>query len=149
MTVIVRACVAAAALLASTGATSSAQPDAAKGDFCARLATNSGIDKPASPDGRTAWTANAMNLGQRFLLGGSAATGVGVKPIEPATVAEYKRLDDMCMMKGKGAICRLVGPVTFKFNWKGRENLVPVAQGERATVEVVGTKTSCRTELAL
>ncbi|MEJ8630336.1 hypothetical protein P0F65_11785 [Sphingomonas sp. I4] len=149
MMIVVRICVAGAALLASTAAVSSAQPDAVKGDFCARLAMNSGIDKPAAPDGRTAWTANAMNFGQRFLIGGSAATGVGVKPIEPANVAEYKRLDDMCMMKGKGAICRLVGPVTFKFNWKGRENLVPMAHGERATVEVVGTKTSCRTEAAL
>jgi hypothetical protein len=149
MTVFVRAWVAAAALLLSTGAKTPPPSDSAKADFCARLATDSGIDKPSSPDGRTSWTANAMNFGQRFLLGGSAATGVGVKPIEPATVAEYKRLDDMCMMKGKGAICRLVGPVTFKFNWKGRENLVPMAQGERATVEVVGTKTSCRTEAAL
>lgn len=146
MTVIVRAGIAAAALVAATGA---AQPDGAKGDFCARLAANSGIDKPAAPDGRTAWTANAVNFGQRFLLGGSAATGVGVKPIEPATVIEYKRLDDMCAMKGKGAVCRLVGPVTFKFNWKGHEILTPMTSGERATVEVIGTKTSCRTETAL
>ncbi|WP_267435711.1 hypothetical protein [Sphingomonas sp. GM_Shp_1] len=149
MSSVVRAWSAAAVFLASTGATSPTQSETSKPDFCARLATNSGIDKPASPDGRTAWTAHAMNFGQRFLVGGSTATGVGVKPIEPATVADYKRLDDMCLMKGKGAICQLVGPVIFKFNWKGREVLTPMAPGERATVEVFGLKTSCRTETAL
>ena len=146
MTVIVRAWIAAVALVASTGA---AQPDAVKGDFCARLAANSGIDKPAASDGRTAWTASAVSFGQRFLIGGSAATGVGVKAIEPATVIDYRRLDDMCAMKAKGAICHLAGPVIFKFNWKGREILTPMTPGERATVEVIGTKTSCRTEAAL
>ncbi|WP_294239611.1 hypothetical protein [uncultured Sphingomonas sp.] len=147
MRIIIRSGIAVAGLLVSTGAIP-AQPEKVSADFCARLAADSGIDKPASPDGRTKWTASAMNFGQRVLLGGSAATGVGVKPIEPATVAEYKRLDDMCTVKGKGAICRLVGPVTFKFNWKGREILIPMAAGERATVEVIGYKTSCRTEAA-
>jgi len=31
---------------------------------------------------------------------------------------------------------------------QGREILIPMAAGERATVEVIGYKTSCRTEAA-
>jgi len=49
-------------------------------DFCARLAKDSGIEKPTAPDGRTVWTVNALNFGQRFIFGGSATTGLSVKP---------------------------------------------------------------------
>ncbi|WP_294196979.1 hypothetical protein [uncultured Sphingomonas sp.] len=115
-------------------------------DFCTRLALDSGIDKPAAPDGRTEWTVNAMNFGQRFLLGGSVATGVGVMPAEPATVEDFRRAEDACLPEGKGAVCRLVGPINFRFTWKGRRIVTPLVAGERATVTVVGTKTTCRSE---
>lgn len=116
-------------------------------DFCARLASDSGIDKPAAPGGRTEWTVNAANFGQRFLVGGSFATGVGVVPIEPASVQDYQRLENMCLPDGKGAICKLVGPVIFKFVWKGRKVMTPMSLGERATILVAGTRTTCRPEV--
>ncbi len=136
------------ALLASLAL--GAAPDDVKAapDFCARLATNAGIDKPAAPDGRTEWTVNAMNFGQRFVFGGSAATGVGVTPVEPATVEDYRRLERACEPMGKGAVCHLVGPVNFRFIWKGQTIVTPMAAGERATILVAGTKTTCRTEQA-
>ena len=115
-------------------------------DFCARLAADSGIDRPAAADGSTEWTVNAMNFGQRFVFRGSAATGVGVIPVEPASVDDYRRLEDMCLPQGKGAICKLVGPVVFKFMWKGRKIMTPMAAGERATISVLGTRTTCRSE---
>jgi len=123
-------------------------PGVGMGDFCARLAADSGIDEPASPDGRTQWTVNAMNFGQRFIFGGSAATGVGVTPVEPATVEDYRRLEDMCLPKGKGAVCELAGPVNFRFTWKGRKIVTPLAPGERATISVAGTRTTCRSGAA-
>ncbi len=123
-----------------------AAPQATTGDFCARLAADSGIDRPAATGGPTQWTVNALNFGQRVLFGGSAATGIGVSPVEPATAADYARIEDMCLPDGKGAICRLVGPVRFKFIWKGRKIVTAMAPGERATVSVVSTRTTCRTE---
>lgn len=133
-----------AVLFTLTGQTSPPTSTIATGDFCSRLAADSGIEKRAASDGHTGWTVNAMNFGQRFLVGGSAATGVGVAPVEPATVEDYRRLEDMCLPEGKGAVCKLVGPVNFKFMWKGRKIVTPMATGERATILVVGTRTTCR-----
>jgi hypothetical protein len=121
-------------------------PAATTADFCARLAADSGIDRPPGTGAPTQWTVNALNLGQRVLFGGSAATGVGVTPVEPATAEDYQRIEDMCLPDGKGAICRLVGPVKFKFIWKGRKIVTAMGPGERATVSVVSTRTTCRTE---
>lgn len=119
---------------------------AATVDFCSRLATNSGIDRPAAPDGRTVWTVDALNFGQRFIFGGSAATGVSVSPVEPTTVDDYQRLENMCFPERKGAVCKLVGPVNFNFIWKGQKIVTPMAAGERAIVHVVKTKTTCQSE---
>lgn len=74
------------------------------------------------------------------------ATGVGVSPVEPATVEDYKRLENVCLPERKGAVCRLIGPLNFNFIWKGRKILTPMMTGERANITVVGTKTTCRTE---
>lgn len=145
MTTIARV-VSCATLLLLTSETTPPPPQTLAGDFCSRLAANSGIDKPTAPDGRTEWTVNAMNFGQRFILGGSAATGVGVSPVEPATVEDYRRLENMCLPEGKGAVCKLAGPVIFNFTWKGRKIPTPMAAGERATILVAGTRTTCRSE---
>lgn len=87
-----------------------------------------------------------MNFAQRFLVGGSVATGVGVIPVEPATVEDYRRLENMCLPDGKRAVCKLVGPVNFRFVWKGRKIVTLIEAGERATVTAAGTKTTCRSE---
>lgn len=131
-----------------TGQTMPPSPNAVMGDFCSRLATNSGINRPAAPDGRTTWTVSAMNFGQRFIVGGSFATGVSVAPVEPATVEDYHRMENMCLPEGKGAVCKLIGPVNFNFIWKGKKIVTPMSAGERATVSVVGTKTTCRSDAA-
>ena len=123
-----------------------APAEMATADFCARLAADSGIATPAAPDRRTAWTVNALSFGQRFLVCGSAATGVGVAPVEPATVEDFRRLKDMCLPQGKGAVCNLVGPVEFKFVWKGRNIVTRMAADERAKILVQGTKASCQSE---
>ncbi|MCW2382863.1 hypothetical protein M2338_002428 [Sphingobium sp. B2D3B] len=129
-------------LLASAGAAQSR--DAHQGDFCARLAANIGVDKPASPDGLTTWTANAANFGQRFIFGGTVSTGLSVSPVEPATVEDYKRLTNMCATQGKGAICRLEGPLDFTFTWKGQSIVTPMEAEERAVVTVAGTRMTCQ-----
>ena len=121
---------------------------AATRDFCSRLATDSGIELPVATNGPTEWTVNALNFGQRFLLGGTAVTVVGVAAIEPATLDDYRRLDNMCLPEGKGAACKLLGPVDFNFTWKGRKIVTRIDSGERATILVAGTKTTCRSEVA-
>ena len=139
---------ASASFILLTGQTMPPSPTAVTGDFCSRLATNSGIDRPVAPDGRTTWTVSAINFGQRFIAGGSSATGVGVSPVEPATVEDYRRLENMCLPDGKGAVCKLFDPVNFNFIWKGKKIVTPMSAGERATVSVVGTKTTCRSDVA-
>jgi hypothetical protein len=99
-----RPLVACVSFVLFTGATLPSPAANSASDFCTRLAIASGIERPAAPDGQTEWTVNALNFGQRFIFGGSAATGVGVNPVEPATVEDYRRLEDMCLPEGKGAV---------------------------------------------
>ncbi|SEL54466.1 hypothetical protein SAMN05216382_2114 [Sphingomonas palmae] len=140
MTIWKRATLAAALML-----TAQASPAALEGDFCTRLAANAGIERPVPPaPGPTEWTVNALNFGQRFLFSGAVATGVGVTPAEPATAEEYRRMEDICMPEDKGATCNLVGPLNFKFIWKGKKVITPMQPGERATIVVAGTRTTCR-----
>ena len=115
-----------ASFIVITGAAPAVSLADPTGDFCTRLARNSGIDKPSAPDGHTVWTVSALNFGQRFIVGGSAATGIGVKPVEPATLDDYHRLENMCEPEGKGAVCKLVGPVNFAFIWKGIGIITPM-----------------------
>ena len=125
--------------------TAQANPAVVEGDFCTRLAANAGIERPAPPPaGPSEWTVNALNFGQRFLFGGAVATGVGVTPAEPATVEEYRRMEDICMPEDKGATCNLVGQLNFKFIWKGKKVITPMRPGEHATSIVAGTRTTCR-----
>lgn len=122
-----------------------AEPVADPGDFCTRLASNAGIERPVPPPpGPTSWTVNALNFGQRFIFGGAASTGVGVTPVEPATAKDYRRLENLCMPEDKGATCDLVGPLNFKFIWRGKKVMTPMQPGERATIVVAGTRTTCR-----
>ena len=115
-------------------------------DFCARLAANADIKAPPPVDGRTSWTASALNFGQKFLFGGTAATGVAAQPSEPATVEDYKRLTKACEGDSKGATCKLAGPLEFQRTWKTKTTTTSMAAGERATVIVRGLKSSCQTE---
>lgn len=142
MTTIAKRATLGAAVMLLTAQTG---PAAVEGDFCTRLAANAGIERPVPPPpGPTEWTVNALNFGQRFLFGGAVATGVGVTPAEPATAEEYRRMEDICMPEDKGATCNLVGPLNFKFIWKGKKVITPMRPGERATIIVAGTRTTCR-----
>lgn len=103
-----------------------------------------GFDEAKLAEKKGGWKANALNFGQRFLVGGTASTSVDAEPIEPSTVDDYRRASDMCVAEGKGAVCRLVGPVNFKFGWKGSKTVTPVLPAETAVVSVEGIKTTCR-----
>ena len=137
-----------AAFFILTGQALPLPPSAATSSFCSRLATDSGIELPVATNRPTEWTVNALNFGQRFLLGGTAVTAVGVGALEPATLDDYRRLENMCLPEGKGAICKLLGPVDFHFTWKGQKIVTRMESGERATIIVAGTKTTCRSEVA-
>ena len=142
---LVRASVLCAAFVALTGQAPAPVPvagDAA--DFCTRLGRNMGLDEAKLAEKKGGWKANALNFGQRFLVGGTASTSVNVEPVEPATVADYKRVSDMCAAEGNGAVCRLVGPVNFVFGWKGTRTVTAVRPAETAVVAVEGIKTFCQ-----
>ncbi len=143
----IRASILFTALVALTG---QARPpvDDDGADFCTRLGKNIGIEKPKMADSKVGWTANALNFGQRFFFGGTAATSVAVEPLETATVEDYKRADGMCTTEGKGAVCRLVGPINFRFGWKGNTTITPVLPAESAVVRVEGLKTTCQPDVA-
>ena len=119
------------------------QVDTEGANFCQRLAADSGIELPVTRPSRSDWTANAVSLGKRVFVGGTAATSVGVSPIEPATVEDYRRVENICLPEGQGAVCYLVGPLDFRFLWKGRKIVTRMRAGERARIAVKGTRTSC------
>jgi hypothetical protein len=135
-------CAALAALTGQSPTLAALADDGA--DFCTRLGRNIGIDEAKLAEGKGAWTANALNFGQRFLVGGTASTSVDVEPVEPVTLEDYQRANAMCAAEGKGAVCRLAGPVSFKFGWKGKQTITPVLPNETATVSVQGSKASCQ-----
>ena len=139
----IRASILGAAFVTLTGQALPTAADAGA-NFCTRLGQNIGLDESKLADRKAGWTANALNFGQRFLVGGTAATSVAAEPVEPVTVEEYKRADAMCVAEGKGAVCRLVGPVNFRFGWKGNTTVTPVMPHERAVVRVEGIKTICQ-----
>ncbi len=134
-------------LMLATGGMAT-QVDPGMPNFCLRLAADGGIEVPATPPSPRVWTANAVNFRQRFFGSGSAATSVGVTPVEPVTVEDYRRVENMCRPEGQGAICDLVGPVDFKFSWKGRSTVTRLHSGERATISVKGTRASCKSHLS-
>jgi len=92
------------------------------------------------------WEANALNFGQRFLIGGTAATSVNVEPVEHASVEDYKRAGELCKAEGKGAVCLLTGPVNFEFGWKGNKTVTTVFPHENAVVRVEGIKAICQSD---
>lgn len=140
-----RAPVLCIALVTFTGQARAPVPNPDDGaDFCTRLGRNMGLDEAKLAKKKGGWKANALNFGQRFLVGGTASTLVDAEPIEPSTVDDYKRANDMCVAEGKGAVCRLVGPVNFKFGWKGNTTVTPVLPDETAVVSVEGIKTTCQ-----
>ncbi|WP_084489238.1 hypothetical protein [Novosphingopyxis baekryungensis] len=140
-----RASVFYAAFVALTGQALAIAPSSNdEADFCTRLGRSIGLDEAKLADGKGKWKASPFNFGQRFLFGGSAATSVNVEPIEPTTVDDFKRAEGMCEADGKGAACRLVGPVNFTFGWKGNKTVTFVLPNETATVRVEGSKTTCQ-----
>lgn len=146
----IRAPILCTAFVALTGQAPAAKPSADDGaDFCTRLGRNIGLEEPTLADGKAGWEANALNFGQRFLFGGTATTSLAVEPAEPATVDDYKRAEGMCTTEGKGAVCRLAGPINFRFGWKGNTTITPVLPNEKAIVRVEGIKTNCQLDIAL
>ncbi len=145
MNSLMRASVLCTALVTMTGQAPAPVPSPDDGaDFCTRLGRNMGLDEAKLAEKKGGWKANALNFGQRFLVGGTASTSVDAEPIEPSTIDDYKRANDMCVAEGKGAVCRLVGPVNFKFGWKGSKTVTPVLPAETAVVSVEGSKTTCQ-----
>jgi hypothetical protein len=114
--------------------------------FCERLAGQTGMTaERAGPDGRPrAWSTRIFNLAQRFLVGGQAMVTLQMAPAADATVADYARLTDACKSVGKATACAIAGPAELRLGINGKEARATATAGEKAQVEVVGSRVICR-----
>ncbi|WP_315759943.1 hypothetical protein [Sphingomonas sp. Y38-1Y] len=116
--------------------------------FCERMAPT--IDMIAVERGRQGnatgeWRRDTATLGMA-LVGGIAATSISIRPIsETTTYAEATALvDKACATTKAGVRCRFEGPVRLKMGTRKGEIDMAAQPGERAEVEIRGTKIFCR-----
>jgi hypothetical protein len=118
----------------------------APGSFCERLAGETGMiaERAKSPADGPIWSTRVMNLAQRFLVGGQAMVAMQMTPSDDATVADYKRMSEACSSTGKVLSCTVEGPSQFRLVVNDKESKVAAEAGEKARVEMKGTRITCR-----
>ena len=92
---------------------------------------------PKAADGANFWQVNLLGGLKPLLFGGSAVASFQL---------EHGDTDDGCRMTEKGALCPIVGPAKLKVQTKQGHVISEAFAGERAQVEMRGTKISCRDE---
>jgi hypothetical protein len=114
--------------------------------FCARLADETGMTaERVGRDGQPrVWSTRMFNLAQRFLVGGQAMVTLQIMPAADATVADYARLTDACKSVGKATSCAIEGPAGLRLGINGKEARATAVAGEKAQVEIVGSRVICR-----
>jgi hypothetical protein len=129
-----------------TAAVLSAQADAqAQASFCERLADQTGMTAERAKPGEPAlWSTRVMNLAQRFLVGGQTMVTMQMAPGDAGTAGDYARLGDACKPIGKTLACHILGPAEFRMGINGKASHTMVQPGEKAQVEMKGTRITCR-----
>jgi hypothetical protein len=134
--------------LVGAAALSMVQGTAVSPSFCERMAPT--IDMVAVERGRQGnttgeWRRDMATFGMA-LVGGTIATSISVRPMdENVSLAEAEALaDKLCARTKSGAVCRLEGPVRLKMGTRKGEIDLATQPGERAEVEIKGTKIFCR-----
>jgi hypothetical protein len=86
-----------------------------------------------------AFDMQTLTAAQRWLFGGSTSFSMSLAPLSE-TLEERQRLGEMCVT----STCTMNGPVRFNLGLKnGSTHAFEARPGERARVEVVGTRLRC------
>jgi hypothetical protein len=116
--------------------------------FCERLAPQLQMvtaerGRPGAVTGE--WRIDTLSGIGPILFGGTATTSISTRPVgDSVSRAELDRIDGMCASTKSGSLCRILGPVELKMRTRRGEAQVEAKPGERAEVEIRGTKVFCR-----
>ena len=121
-------------------------PPPVQGSFCERLAGQTGMAAEHAKPGETPhlWSTRMFNLAQRFLVGGQATVTMQMAPAANANAADYARLGEACRAARKGVACAIDGPAEFRMGINGKEARATAGAGEKAQVEMIGSRVTCR-----
>lgn len=115
--------------------------------FCQRLAPKLAMKQSLKSSGDASsreWKINLLGGLGPALFGGVATASFSVRPIDPATGAEYRRTDGACSTTDKGAVCNIEGPAHLTIRTKGGEVVTDALAGESAVIEMRKTTIYCR-----
>ncbi|MEO6040442.1 MAG: hypothetical protein ABIP41_00920 [Croceibacterium sp.] len=88
---------------------------------------------------RRAFDMQTMTAAQRWLIGGTTSFSMKLVSID-STPEDEQRIKSMC----KGSSCTMIGRLRFTLGLKdGTERSFELISGERARVEMVGTRIRC------
>ncbi len=115
------------------------------GSFCERMAPTIGL---ASVErGRQAtgeWRRDMATFGMA-LVGGTLATSITVRPLGDVSYQEAMAfVDKACAQTKSGARCRIEGPMRIIMGTRKGVVDMEALPGERAEIEIRGTKVFCR-----
>lgn len=127
------------ALAAAVAAVMSPATSTPTPSFCQKMAAELPMKEKRVSGVRRAFDMQTMTAAQRLLLGGTISFSMKLEPIGDAP-EEQQRVDAMC----GASPCTIEGPVRFTLGLKnGTQHVVDAASGERARVELVGTRIRC------
>ena len=120
-------------------ASMAAAPTAAQPSFCQRMAAEIPMKEKRVEGTVRAFDMQTLSWTKRWLTGGSSYFTMKLEPIDDSE-SEAERIDAMCST----VPCILEGPFRFTLGLKDG-SLFPfeAAPGERARVEMVGTRMRC------
>lgn len=134
-------------LLVGLLAVSAVQEAPSSATFCERMAPK--IDLIPVEKGRQGnltgeWRRDMATLGMS-LVGGTLGTSISVRPVGEVSYQEAMAfVDKACQRTRAGARCRFEGPARIMMGTRKGEVDMEAAAGERAEIEIRGTKVFCR-----
>lgn len=107
--------------------------------FCQRMAADLPMKEKRVAGTKRAFDMQTMTVAQRWLTGGTTSFSMKLEPLTD-TPEEVQRVEAMCA----ASPCALEGPVRFTLGLKdGTAHAYEARAGERARVEMVGTRIRC------
>lgn len=117
----------------------SVAPTAPAPSFCQRMAAELPMKEKRVAGTRRAFDMQTMTVAQRWLIGGTTSFSMKLEAISDVP-EERQRIEGMC----GGSPCTMEGPLRFTLGLKdGTVHVFEARPGERARVEMVGTRVRC------
>lgn len=114
-------------------------PTATAPSFCQRMAAELPMKEKRVAGTRRVFDMQTMTVAQRWLIGGSTSFSMKLEPLND-TSEERQRIESMC----RASPCTMEGPLRFTLGLKdGTVHVFEARPGERARVEMVGTRVRC------